>query len=138
MHDSLHQVWHCIWPFLFLVENLTSRGVLQVFLASASPPVKYPNVYGVDMPTRKEFVASGLTEEEVRATLNADGLIYQSIEDLISAGQELNPAISGFDASCFTGSYITGDIDEQYLQDLENEGRGANRNRSGKSVSLLV
>lgn len=115
-----------------------SKYVLQVFLASASPPVKFPNVYGVDMPSKKEFVASGRTDEEVRATLNADGLIYQSVEDLIAAGQELNPSIKRFDASCFTGSYVTGDIDEQYLQDLETEGRGANRNRPGRSVNLTA
>lgn len=78
----------------------------QVYLASASPPVRYANVYGVDMPTRREFVAAGKSEEEIRLELGADGLLYQSIDDLIDTGRALNPAIREFDASCFTGARL--------------------------------
>ena len=78
----------------------------QVYLASASPPVRYPNVYGVDMPVRKEFVASDKTEEEICAELGADALIYQSIEDLVAVGHDLNPSITAFDTSCFTGGLL--------------------------------
>lgn len=77
-----------------------------MYLASASPPVRYPNVYGVDMPTRREFVAYGKTEEEICAELGADGLLYQNIDDLISVGQELNPSIKEYDTSCFTGGAL--------------------------------
>lgn len=77
---------------------------VQVYLASASPPVRHANVYGVDMPTTREFVAAGRSEEEIRAELGADGLLYQSVADLISVGHALNPAIPEFDTSCFTGA----------------------------------
>lgn len=107
-------------------------------MASASPPVLFPNVYGVDMPNRKEFVAHGRSIDEVCKVLNADGLLYQTIEDLIQAGQDLNPEIVDFDASCFTGKYVTGDIDDTYLEVLETSGRGVNRDRSAKSVSLAA
>ena len=79
---------------------------LQVYLASASPPVRFPNVYGVDMPVRKEFVAFDKTEEEICEELGADALIYQSIEDLVAVGHELNPSITEFDTSCFTGGFV--------------------------------
>ncbi len=90
---------------LFSPKTVTENAlcVPQVYLASASPPVRYPNVYGVDMPTRHEFVAYGKTEDEICAELGADGLLYQSVEDLISVAKELNPSIKEFDTSCFTG-----------------------------------
>ena len=77
-----------------------------MYLASASPPVRFPNVYGVDMPVRKEFVAYDKTEEEICAELGADALIYQSIEDLVAVGHDLNPTITEFDTSCFTGGIL--------------------------------
>lgn len=119
-----------------IVDMVRRAGARKVYLASASPPVVYPNVYGVDMPSRKEFVANGLTIDQVCQVLRADGLIYQEVEDLMVAGKELNPDIKDFDASCFTGRYVTGDIDEAYLQRLEMSGRGANR-RATQKVSLL-
>lgn len=120
-----------------IVDMVRKSGASKVYLASASPPVRYPNVYGVDMPSRQEFVAHGLTEEEICRTLGADGLIYQSVEDLVAVGQELNPLIRQFDDSCFTGQYITGDIDEVYLRNLEESGRGKSRTRAGRKTSLV-
>lgn len=114
-----------------IVDMVRRAGARKVYLASASPPVKYPNVYGVDMPNRKEFVAHGLDEEEICKVLGADGLIYQRVEDLFRVGRELNPVVEHFEASCFTGTYVTGDISEDYLSKLENSGRGALRTRSG-------
>ncbi|GLC38564.1 hypothetical protein PLESTB_001740000 [Pleodorina starrii] len=119
-----------------IVDMVRRAGARKVYLASASPPVVYPNVYGVDMPSRKEFVANGLTIDQVCQVLRADGLIYQEVDDLITSGKELNPDIKDFDASCFTGSYVTGDIDEAYLHKLEMSGRGANR-RATQKVSLI-
>lgn len=114
-----------------IVDMVRRAGAAKVYLASASPPVKFPNVYGVDMPSKKEFVANGLTSDQVCQVLGADGLMYQDVDDLIAVGKEMNPNIKTFDASCFDGHYCTGDIDEAYMKKLE-EGRGAGRDRSGK------
>jgi amidophosphoribosyltransferase len=84
------------------------------------------------MPNRREFVAHNLDEGEVCEVLGADGLIYQTIEDLQAAGRELNPNIDTFEDSCFTCNYVTGDVDAEYLDDLESAGRGKARTRSGK------
>lgn len=119
-----------------IVDMVRKAGAAKVYLASASPPVRYPNVYGVDMPSRQEFVAHGLTEDEICETLGADGLIYQSVEDLVGVGHELNPSIQRFDDSCFTGKYVTGDINEAYLRNLEESGRGKSRRKS-KRASLV-
>lgn len=120
-----------------IVDMVRRAGAKKVYLASAAPPVKYPNVYGVDMPSKKEFVANGLTDEQVREVLGADGLVYQDVEDLIAVGKQLNPSITTFDAACFDGRYVTGDIDEEYLAALEASGRGANRLRAGQKTSLI-
>lgn len=120
-----------------IVDMVRRAGAAKVYLASASPPVRYPNVYGVDMPTRQEFVAHDLTEAQICEVLGADGLVYQSVEDLVAVGQELNPGIRRFDDSCFTGSYVTGDIDEAYLRALEESGRGKSRTRAGRMTSLV-
>lgn len=90
-------------------------GANKVYLASASPPVRYPNVYGVDMPTRKEFVACDLTEEDIRRVLGADGLLYQSLDDLLGVGRELNPSIRQFEDSCFSGKLLGRDGPQQML-----------------------
>ena len=82
---------------------------------------------GVDLPSRQEFVAHNLTDEGVCKVLGADGLIYQSVDELLETGHELNPDISRFDASCFNGDYVAGNICEDYLMDLEQGGRGSER-----------
>jgi amidophosphoribosyltransferase len=121
-----------------IVDMVRNAGAKKVYLASASPPVRYPNVYGVDMPTRSEFVAHGLTEDEICKVLGADGLIYQEVEDLVACGRDLNPEIRDFDDSCFTGRYVTGDINEAYLRNLEEQGRGKRRARPGRKASLVA
>lgn len=120
-----------------IVSMVRNAGAAKVYLASSAPPVRHPNVYGVDMPNRKEFVAHELTEDEICNVLGADGLIYQQVEDLIEVAKELNPSITHYDASCFDGRYCTGDIDEAYLNKLEATGRGANRVRAGQKAALL-
>jgi len=107
-----------------IVNMVRQAGATKVFLASASPPVKYPNVYGVDLPSKKEFIANNLTDEEVGRVLGADMLIYQTIEDLIAVGKEHNPRINQFDASCFDSKYVTPGITEEFLFNLEKAGRG--------------
>ena len=98
-------------------------GAKKVYIASASPPVKFPNVYGIDMPTRHELVAHDRSIEEIREELGVDKLIYQRLEDLVWAAQEGNPEIKEFDCSCFDGNYVTGNITEDYLANLEGSSR---------------
>ncbi|MEQ9693605.1 amidophosphoribosyltransferase [Shimia sp. SDUM112013] len=106
-----------------IVEMCREAGANKVYIASASPPVKYPNVYGIDMPTKHELIASGRTIEEIREELGADALFYQDLDDLIWAAQEGNPDIQKFDCSCFDGNYVTGSVSEDYLDALENSNR---------------
>jgi amidophosphoribosyltransferase len=93
-------------------------GANKVYFASAAPPVKYQNLYGIDMPATKELVASKKTDEEICAEIGADWLIYQDLSGLIASVQEGNPDIKEFECSVFTGEYIT-PLGENYLKDLE-------------------
>jgi len=81
--------------------------------------VRFPNVYGIDMPSRAELIATGRTDEEICREIGADGLIYQDLEDLKAAVRKANPDNTDFDTSCFDGRYITGDITPQYLDLVE-------------------
>jgi len=119
-----------------IVRGTTSREIIQmareagankVYFASAAPPVKYPNVYGIDMPTVDELVAHGKSEKQVAKTIGADWLIYQDLDDLIEAARAGNPKIQHFDTSCFTGEYVTGDISKDYLDRISSQ-----RNDSAK------
>ena len=101
-----------------IIEMVREAGAKKVLFASASPPVKYQNLYGIDMAATKELVAHNKTENEIADAIGADELIYQTLEDLISSVQEGNPEIKDFETSIFTGKYPT-DIDDGYLQDLE-------------------
>ena len=102
-----------------IVQMARAAGAKKVFFASAAPPVRYPNVYGIDMASKNEFVAHNKTTEEVCKTIGADKLIYQNLDDLIWSVQQGNPDIKSFDCSCFDGNYLTKDIDEPYLDNLE-------------------
>ncbi len=100
-----------------IVQMARDAGARKVYMASAAPPVRYPNVYGIDMPTREELVAHGRTLEEVRQIIGCDALIYQDVDAMKqavrSATQAGSPALAGFDASCFDGVYVTGDVSAQ-------------------------
>ena len=95
-----------------IVQMAREAGARKVYLASAAPPVRYPNVYGIDMPTKDELVAHGRSVEEIRQIIGADALIYQDVDAMKRAIGQLNPSLNGFDASCFDGVYVTGDITE--------------------------
>jgi amidophosphoribosyltransferase len=99
-------------------------GARKVYMASAAPPVRYPNVYGIDMPTASELVAHGRTIEEVRQIIGCDALIYQDVDGMKKAIGALNPAIAAFEASCFDGVYVTGDVTPETIACM-NEGRCA-------------
>lgn len=102
-----------------IVQMARDSGAKRVIFASAAPPVKFPNVYGIDMPTRSELIAHGRTEEQVCREITADALVYQDIEALKRSITDVNPMLKKFEASCFDGDYITGDISRDYLDRIE-------------------
>ncbi|RFC36969.1 MAG: amidophosphoribosyltransferase [Candidatus Nitrotoga sp. LAW] len=102
-----------------IVQMARDAGARKVYFASAAPPVRFPNVYGIDMPSRKELIATGRSDEEICREIGADRLIYQDLDDLKTAVRKTNRDIQYFDASCFDGDYITGDITLEYLDGIE-------------------
>jgi amidophosphoribosyltransferase len=104
-----------------IVQMAREAGARKVYFASASPPVRYPNVYGIDMPNQRELVATGRTEADVAREISADLLIYQDLDALKTAVRSANPRLSEFEASCFDGHYITGDVTADYLSHLAEE-----------------
>ena len=103
-----------------IIQMARDSGANKVYFASAAPPVRYPNVYGIDMPVAEELIGHNRNEKQIAEAIGADWLIYQDLEDLIeSVMHRKNTGIVRFDASCFNGDYVTGDIDEAYLASLE-------------------
>ncbi|MCF7969446.1 MAG: amidophosphoribosyltransferase [Methylococcaceae bacterium] len=122
-----------------IIQMARDAGANKVYFASAAPPVRYPNVYGIDMPAAEELIAHDRTEEEVERALGCDWLIYQDLSDLIEAVQRGNPNIRQFDTSCFNGEYVTGDIDQLYLEQLShhrNDGAKSVREGTGSTIGL--
>jgi len=103
-----------------IVQMAREAGAKKVIFASASPPITFPNVYGIDMPYVKELIAYNKTNDEICAEIGADKLIYQDLDDLISAVKESNPKIKSFDTSCFDGKYITEGVTSEYLDNLHS------------------
>lgn len=95
-------------------------GAKKVVVASCAPPIRFPNVYGIDMPSRKELVGHGRNEQEIAEAIGADLIIFQTLPDLVHSARQWNPKIEQFDCSVFTGQYITGGVDESYLEHIEN------------------
>ncbi|HEY0065424.1 MAG TPA: amidophosphoribosyltransferase, partial [Telluria sp.] len=102
-----------------IVQMAREAGARKVFFASAAPPVLFPNVYGIDMPTRDELIAYGRTTEEVCREITADALVYQDVDALKRSISDCNPVLRNFEASCFDGIYVTGDVTPAYLDQLE-------------------
>jgi amidophosphoribosyltransferase len=114
-----------------IIQMARDAGAAKVYFASAAPPVRYPNVYGIDMPAANELIAHNRTEDEVCVAIGADKMIYQDLEDLIESVARGNRKIKHFDTSCFSKIYITGDVDDAYLnrtESLRNDGAQAKRN----------
>jgi amidophosphoribosyltransferase len=101
-----------------IIQLARDAGARKVFIASAAPAIRYPNVYGIDMPTPDEFIAHGRDESQVSKLIGADWLVYQRIDDLVESAQQGNPDVESFDCSVFDGKYVTGDIDGGYLNRL--------------------
>jgi len=104
-----------------IVQMAREAGASKVYLASAAPPVRFPNVYGIDMPTKTELVAHGRTAEEIRQIIGADALIYQDVEAMKRAVGALQPGIKGFEASCFDGVYVTGDVSPEDFDAIQTQ-----------------
>ncbi|EIC28937.1 MULTISPECIES: amidophosphoribosyltransferase [Methylomicrobium] len=122
-----------------IIQMARDAGAKKVYFASAAPPVRYPNVYGIDMPAAHELIAHNLSEEEVGKAIGADRIIYQDLQDLIDAVRKGNPAIEHFDTSCFSKEYVTGDIDDAYLEhieDLRNDHAQSQRNAQNFIIEM--
>jgi amidophosphoribosyltransferase len=116
-----------------IIQMARDAGANKVYMASAAPPVRYPNVYGIDMPAPEEFVAHNRSVEEIAEAIGADWLIYQDLQDLIDAVQRGNSKITKFDCSCFDGKYITNDVDADYFRNLEFKRSDAAKMKQVKS-----
>jgi amidophosphoribosyltransferase len=103
-----------------IIEMARESGAKKVYFASAAPEIRFPNVYGIDMPSANELIAYGREIEQISELIRADGLIFQDLNDLIDAVSELNPDVKRFETSVFDGNYITGDVDNAYLQRIDN------------------
>ena len=117
-----------------IIRIARDAGARKVYFASAAPPVRYPNVYGIDMPAASELIANGRSVEEVQELIGADRLIYLDLHGLVRSVRHDNSAITEFDTSCFSGEYITGDITPEYLAKLEvaRNDKAKARNGSGR------
>ena len=112
-----------------IIKMAREAGARRVYFASAAPPVRYPNVYGIDMPAAAELIANGRSVEEIEKLIGADRLIYQDLHGLIRSVRHDNSAITEFDTSCFSGEYVTGDITDEYLHEIEQRRNDAEKRR---------
>jgi amidophosphoribosyltransferase len=120
-----------------IVQMARDAGANKVYMASAAPPVRFPNVYGIDMPTPEELVAHNRTVEQIRDIIGCDALIYQDVDGMKKAIGALNANIQGFDASCFDGVYVTGDITASDIARLNTHRVGGDENAEDNSRLAL-
>ena len=122
-----------------IVQMARDSGARKVYFASAAPPVRHPNVYGIDMPTREELIACDRTDEEIAREIGCDELIYQDLDALLDDVRSVNPQVQKFEASCFDGVYVTGDITQAYLDGVEQDRRdGAKRAKVAAAEQLAL
>jgi len=122
-----------------IIQMAREAGANKVYMASAAPPVRYPNVYGIDMPSPEEFIAHNRTVDEIAQAIGADWLIYQDLDDLVEAVRKGNDKLQEFDSSCFDGNYVTQDVDENYFRRLElhrNDAAKIKRQRSQSAETV--
>jgi amidophosphoribosyltransferase len=112
-----------------IIKLAREAGARRVYFASAAPPVRYPNVYGIDMPAAKELIANGRSIEEIEKAIGADRLIYQDLNGLIRSVRHDNSSITEFDTSCFSGEYVTGDVTDEYLHEIERRRNDSEKQR---------
>lgn len=104
-----------------IVQMAREAGANKIFFASASPPVRFPNVYGIDMPTRQELIATERDPEEICHEISADYLVFQDLDALTQAVSKVKPSLDHFETSCFNGNYISGNVTPEYLNFLESQ-----------------
>jgi len=123
-----------------IIELAREAGARKVYFASAAPPVRFPNVYGIDMPAASELIAANRSAEEVQHFIGADWLIYQGLDDLVAACRHEDAKIEEFDTSCFSGEYVTGDVTREYLDrlQLERSDEAKARRRDGRRTPLKI
>jgi amidophosphoribosyltransferase len=121
-----------------IIEMAREAGAKKVYMASAAPPVRFPNVYGIDMPAAHELVAHGRTEEEIERLIGADWLVYQDLGDLVDAVRKGNPALTRFDTSCFSGEYVTNTVSDDYLRQLQQLRNDEAKMRHDKDFAAAV
>lgn len=121
-----------------IIRMARDAGAKKVYFASAAPPVRYPNVYGIDMPAAKELIAHGRDPDEVAHLIGADRVIYQDLDDLVASVGKGNRSISRFDTSCFSGEYVTGDVTRDYLDMLEVQRNDAGKRRRPRARGGVV
>jgi amidophosphoribosyltransferase len=121
-----------------IVQMARDAGANKVYFASAAPPVRFPNVYGIDMPSRDELLATGRTDEEICQEIGADALIYQDLDALVKGVKLNNPKIQDFDCSCFDGQYVTGDISQAYLANIEAARGDVNKKQKPSNASTQI
>ncbi|HYK26084.1 MAG TPA: amidophosphoribosyltransferase, partial [Steroidobacteraceae bacterium] len=123
-----------------IIELAREAGARKVYFASAAPPVRFPNVYGIDMPAASELIAAARSGEEVQRSIGADWLIYQDLDDLVAACRHEDAKIEEFDTSCFSGEYVTGDVTREYLErlQLERSDEAKARRRDGRRKPLKI
>jgi len=123
-----------------IVQMARDAGANKVYFASAAPPVRYPNVYGIDMPTRSELIATGRDEDAIAREIGADGVVYQDLGALCDAVRAMNPELRDFETSCFDGRYITGDVTLDYLDEVEQRrdaGRGESADENEDAAAAM-
>jgi amidophosphoribosyltransferase len=123
-----------------IIELAREAGARKVYFASAAPPVRFPNVYGIDMPATSELIAANRSIEEVQRFIGTDWLIYQDLDDLVAACRHEDAKIEEFDTSCFSGEYVTGDVTREYLErlQLERSDEAKARRRDGRRTPLKI
>jgi amidophosphoribosyltransferase len=121
-----------------IIEMARASGAKKVYFASAAPEVRFPNVYGIDMPSANELIAHGRDVDDVCDLIGADKLIFQSIEDLVAAVKVGNPEINSFDTSVFDGVYVTNDIDNAYLEKLDAQRNNSSKENSDKNADSVI
>jgi amidophosphoribosyltransferase len=120
-----------------IIELAREAGARKVYFASAAPPVRFPYVYGIDMPAVSELVAAGRDVEDVAKLIGADWLLYQDLEDLVQACRHDNANITNFDTSCFSGCYVTGDVTPEYLARLQQERNDGEKTRRANGLKVV-
>jgi amidophosphoribosyltransferase len=121
-----------------IVQMARDAGARKVYMASAAPPVRFPNVYGIDMPTSAELIAHNRSIEEIRQFIGADALIYQDVAAMKRVVSALNPALKGFEASCFDGVYITGDVSAEEFETMAAQRKAQGEEEEGADRSRLA